>query len=136
MWIIGGELVGLELAEYLAHRGRQVTVLEESSRPGAGLYLVRRLRLLDELREAGVTLISKASQIAIGEQQVEYRNYRGQIRHIGADHVVVAKGAQGNLTLAENLEKQGFSVHTVGDCSGVTYIEGAMHDAAQVAARI
>ncbi len=134
--IIGGELVGLELAEYLVHRGRQVTVLEESSRPGAGLYLVRRLRLLDELREAGVTLISKASQIAIGEQQVEYRNYRGQIRHIGADHVVVAKGAQGNLTLAENLEKQGFSVHTVGDCSGVTYIEGAVHDAAQVAARI
>ncbi|MBB3046847.1 2,4-dienoyl-CoA reductase-like NADH-dependent reductase (Old Yellow Enzyme family)/NADPH-dependent 2,4-dienoyl-CoA reductase/sulfur reductase-like enzyme [Litorivivens lipolytica] len=134
--IIGGELVGLELAEYLAHRGKQVTVLEESSRPGAGLYLVRRLRLLDELREEGVTLISKASEIAIGDQQVAYRNYRGQIRHLGADHVVVAKGAEGNLSLADKLSHQGFSVHTVGDCSGVTYIEGAMHDAARVAATI
>ncbi|WP_372809639.1 FAD-dependent oxidoreductase [Litorivivens sp.] len=132
--IVGGELVGLELAEYLAHRGKQVVVLEQSSRPGAGLYLVRRLRLLEELRESGVTLISKAAEITIGDHKVAYRNYRGQIRQLGADHVVVAQGAQGNLALAEALQVQGFDVHAVGDCSGVTYIEGAMHEAARVAA--
>lgn len=134
--IIGGELVGLELAEFLAHRGREVTVVNESDRAGAGLYLVRRMRLLDELRELGVTLINSASEVALLDHVVSYRNYRGQVRQIAADHVVVAKGATADLSLADSLREAGLSVHTVGDCSGVTYIEGAMHDAARVAASL
>ena len=134
--IVGGELVGLELAEFLAHRGREVTVLNESDRAGAGLYLVRRMRLLDELRELGVTLINKASDIAVADHAVSYRNYRGQVRQLAADHVVVAKGAEGDLTLANALKDAGLNVHIVGDCSGVSYIEGAMHDAARVAASL
>ncbi len=134
--IIGGELVGLELAEFLAHRGRDVTVINESSHAGAGLYLVRRMRLLEELKELGVTLVNKAEEIAVLDHVVLYRNYRGQERCVGADHVVVAKGAEGDLKLADSLRSAGLSVHTVGDCSGVSYIEGAMHDAARVAASL
>ncbi|MDE2620033.1 MAG: FAD-dependent oxidoreductase, partial [Sphingomonadales bacterium] len=47
--IIGGELVGLELAEFLTERGRKVHVIEEAPRLGKGLTLVRRMRLLAEL---------------------------------------------------------------------------------------
>ena len=32
--IVGGGLVGLELAEFLLARGRQVTVLEPTDKPG------------------------------------------------------------------------------------------------------
>lgn len=131
--IIGGELVGLELAEFLAERGRQVTVLEESSRAGKGLYLVRRLRLLEELAHLNVTLINKAQEISIGDNTVSYRNYRGQQRSIAADHVIVAKGASGDSTLAESLQAEGFTVHSIGDCTGVSYIEGAIEAAADLA---
>lgn len=134
--IIGGELVGLELAEFLAHRGRQVTVLNESSRAGAGLYLVRRLRLLEELRDLKVDVLNNAGDIAIHDQRVSYRNSRGQIRQLAADHVIVAKGAQGDVSLASELKQAGFSVQSIGDCTGVSYIEGAMHDAARVAAAL
>ncbi|PLW81888.1 NADH:flavin oxidoreductase [Kineobactrum sediminis] len=134
--VIGGELVGLELAEFLAHRGREVTVIDEASRPGAGLYLVRRLRLLDELRELNVTLISKARDIAIGEHKVSYVNFRGQTRTLATDHVIVAKGASGDTTLAEALIAEGLSVHTIGDCTGVGYIEGAMESAAELVAQL
>ena len=134
--IIGGELVGLELAEFLAHRGRQVTVLNESSRAGAGLYLVRRLRLLEELRELQVDVLNQAGDIAIHDHSVSYRNSRGQIRQLAADHVIVAKGAQGDVSLASELEQAGFSVQSIGDCTGVSYIEGAMHEAARVAAAL
>jgi 2,4-dienoyl-CoA reductase-like NADH-dependent reductase (Old Yellow Enzyme family)/thioredoxin reductase len=131
--IIGGELVGLELAEFLAERGRQVTVLEESSRAGKGLYLVRRLRLLEELAHLNVTLINKAQEISIGDNTVSYRNYRGQQRSIAADHVIVAKGASGDSSLAESLQAEGFTVHSIGDCTGVSYIEGAIEAAADLA---
>lgn len=134
--VIGGELVGLELAEYLAHRGRQVTVIDESSRSGAGLYLVRRMRLLDELHELGVTLHNKATRISVGERAVSYRNQRGQVRTLAADHVIVAKGATGDTALAEQLRGEGLSVHTIGDCNGVGYIEGAMASAADLVAAI
>ena len=134
--IVGGELVGLELAEFLAHRGREVTVIEEGSRSGRGLYLVRRLRLLHELRELGVTLLNRARDIAIGKDTVSYVNYRGQQRHVAADHVIVAQGARGDDTLAQQLRAEGFTVHAIGDSTGVGYIEGAMESAAELAVRI
>jgi 2,4-dienoyl-CoA reductase-like NADH-dependent reductase (Old Yellow Enzyme family)/NADPH-dependent 2,4-dienoyl-CoA reductase/sulfur reductase-like enzyme len=134
--IIGGELVGLELAEFLAHRGRQVTVIDDAARFGAGLHIVRRWRALAELRELGVALLTHATEIAIGENCVTYVNLNGQARTVGADHVIVAKGAMGDLRLADSLRAAGFNVKTAGDCGGVGYIEGAMGDAARVAAEI
>lgn len=134
--IIGGELVGLELAEFLARRGRTVVVIDDAPRMGAGLQVVRRWRVLDELRELGVTLLPDAADIAIGDHVVSYRNRFGQTRTIAADQVIVAKGATGDVRLAEELRAAGFSVHVVGDANGVGYIEGAMQDAADVALAI
>ena len=131
--VIGSELVGLELAEFLSERGRRVTVIDEPPRPGRGLYLVRRMRLLDELQELGVAIQSGARDVRIGDREVSYTNYRGQERTVSADHVVVARGATGDLELADRLQAEGFTVHTIGDCTGVGYIEGAMHDAAELA---
>ncbi len=130
--IIGGELVGMELAEFLAHRGRQVCVLESSSRVGSGIPLVRRFRVVDECRRLGVAMVTGAADFAIGDHVVSYRNEGGQVRTIRADTVIVAKGATGNPSLAETLAAKGATVHLVGDCQGVGYIEGAMRDAALV----
>ncbi len=135
--IIGGELVGLELAEYLAERGRRVTVLEPSNRVGKGLFLVRRMRLIDELQgHLGVSINVGARDIRIGDHSVSYTNERAQERSVAADHVIVAQGAAANTTLADTLSAAGFTVHTIGDCTGVSYIEGAMEDAAELAATL
>lgn len=131
--IFGGELVGLELAEFLAHRDRTVTVLDEATKFGSGLPIVRRWRVLTELREAGVTLLPGAREWRIGEGVVSYVNWRHQTRTVACDHVIIARGATGDLTLAEQLRAAGFSVHVAGDCRGVGYIEGAMRSAAEVA---
>ncbi|MDE2436835.1 MAG: FAD-dependent oxidoreductase [Sphingomonadales bacterium] len=128
--IIGGELVGLELAEFLAERGRKVTVLEESSRVGKGIPLVRRFRAVDDCHELGVALLTEASDFRIGDRTVTYRNAHGQQRTLHADTVIVAKGATGDETLAEAMRDAGLIVHAIGDCSGIGYIEGAMRDAA------
>jgi len=127
--IIGGELVGLELAEFLAHRGRNVTVLEESTRVGKGIPLVRRFRAIDECRELGVAMVTSASDFIIGDHVVTYTVKTGQERTIRADTVIVAKGASADTGLADELTAAGFHVRTAGDCTGVGYIEGAMRDA-------
>lgn len=134
--IIGAELVGLELAEFLAERGRKVTVLDSSADAGKGLYLVRRLRLLEELDHLGVTIIRKAKDIAIEQGKVSYTNPFKQRRSIDTEQVIVAKGATSNTALADQLTEAGFKVHAIGDCTGVTYIEGAIEAAAEVAVAI
>lgn len=134
--IIGGELVGLELAEFLHERGRAVTVLEPASRLGKGLLLVRRMRLMAELREHGVTMQGGVRDIAISETEVSYTIGEADAHCVKADTVIVAMGASGDSGLADALRAQGFTVETVGDCNGVGYIEGAIRGAADTVARL
>ena len=131
--IIGVELVGLELAEFLAHRGRSVTVLDDAPGYGAGLTILRRAWLLDELVHLGVTLNNQARAMRIEENAVHYLDPDGVEQSVPADHVILAKGATGSVELADRLRAQGFAVDTVGDCNGVGYIEGAMRGAAEIA---
>lgn len=127
--IIGGELVGLELAEFLSERGRTVNVIEEAPRLGKGLTLVRRMRLLAELGEHGVGLHGGVTDIAIGADSVSFTDNAGVRQTVPGGNVIVAKGAEGDLSLADSLRDAGFTVHAIGDATGVGYIEGAMRGA-------
>jgi NADPH-dependent 2,4-dienoyl-CoA reductase/sulfur reductase-like enzyme len=132
--IIGGELVGCELAEFLMERGRDVTIIGEAPKFGGGLLLVRRMRLLAELREHGVAMFPGVTDIRIGNQAVSFTSEQGEAQNVAADHVVVAMGAHGDSTLANALRAAGHDVVEIGDGTGVTYIEGAIRGAAEAVA--
>jgi pyruvate/2-oxoglutarate dehydrogenase complex dihydrolipoamide dehydrogenase (E3) component len=129
--IIGGELVGLELAEFLAERGRKVNVIEAAPRLGKGLQLVRRMRILVELAEHGVGLHGGARDIAISKADVRFTDSKGEARSVEGDTVIVAMGAEGDQSLAELLKAADFTVHTIGDANGVGYINEAIRGAAE-----
>ena len=130
--VIGGGLVGLELAEFLAERGRQVTVLEEAPRFGLEMAHPRRWRALHELRELGVELVADARVREIRAADVEYEragNEEGPtVASATADTVVLAIGLGPNTSLAEALAESGVEIESIGDVTGVGYIEGAMRD--------
>ncbi len=134
--IIGGELVGVELAEFLIERGRKVTIVDDAPAFGKGLTLVRRMRILTELKEHGVEMFPAATDITIEADAVSFTARDGTTLKAAADHVIVAKGADGDLTLANRLRESGFSVRTIGDANGVGYIEGAMRGAYQVVTEV
>jgi 2,4-dienoyl-CoA reductase-like NADH-dependent reductase (Old Yellow Enzyme family)/NADH dehydrogenase FAD-containing subunit len=134
--IIGGELVGLELAEFLNERGRKVAVIEEGPKFGKGLTLVRRMRLIPELREHGVTLHAAAGDIRITRDAVAFVDAQGAASSEPADHVIVARGARGDSTLADQLRAAGLTVREIGDGAGIGYIEGAIRRAAEAVSAI
>ena len=134
--IIGGELVGIELAEFLQERGREVTVIGEAEKFGGGLLLVRRMRILAELKEHGVAMYPGSRDIAFTKQGVTFTDREGQTRQVPADHIIVAMGAHGDSTLANSLRAAGLNVLEVGDGTGVTYIEGAVRGAAEAVASL
>ena len=133
--VIGGGLVGVELAEFLSERGREVTVLEESQPLAIEMALPRRWRALHTLREHGVQLLTGAVVEAITDAGVVYSQH-GDRQVAPADHVIIATGVGDNRGLADALRPLGPDVHLLGDCKGVGYIEGAMKDAAQIARAI
>ena len=125
--IIGGGLVGVELAEFLVDRGRAVTVLEQGDKFGVELSVVRRWRVLHHLREAGVAMVAGVEVQSISDNTVNYK-VADSVRNAEADSVILAIGATANSALAEQLQSLDIPVLQAGDCSGVSYIEGAMHE--------
>lgn len=123
--IVGGGLVGLELAEFLAERGREVTVIEESRNLGTELSIVRRWRVLDHLKSLGVTIAKEAKVTSIDTQAVRYQ-VADDKQSVLADTVVMASGIAADTRLADSLTASGFNVKVIGDCNEVGYIEGAL----------
>ena len=126
--IIGGDLVGLELAEFLIERGRKVTVLEPSTSLGPNLSIVRRSRVVHLLKENGATLLTNATVNEISKEGVLYE--LGEEAHLAkADQVIIAMGANPNLELINALRDKNIAVTPIGDCTSVGYIHGAIADA-------
>ena len=130
--IVGGGLVGLELAEFLAERGRDVTVVEAGEKFGTELAIVRRWRVLEDLQQLGAVLINRTDVSCIKERSLTLVCDGDEVE-IETDTVILASGATGDLSLAELSQRLGFETHVAGDCDGVGYIEGAIHSAHAVA---
>jgi 2,4-dienoyl-CoA reductase (NADPH2) len=133
--IIGGGLVGLELAEYLVERQRKVVVLEPGPDLGAELAIVRRARVLHLLREHGALIHRNASSIRIGSDTVSFE-LKGELQALPAKQVIIAMGAQPDDSLLAALADRGPQVHRIGDCREVGYIDGAILDARKLVQRI
>jgi|TARA_B100000902_G_scaffold399863_1_gene473106 2,4-dienoyl-CoA reductase (NADPH2) len=126
--VIGGDLVGLELAEFLIERGRTVKVLEPSGSLGPNLSIVRRSRVVHMLKEHGVDLLTNVMIKEICDQKVIFDHEETE-KSLRADQVIIAIGASANLELADELSKLDLPLTSIGDCSSVGYIHGAIADA-------
>ncbi len=125
--VLGGGLVGIELAAFLAQRGRSVTVLEEGDTFATEMAHPRRWRELYELREAGARLHSGTTVTEVTSDEVIF-TMGDEIAAVHADNVIVATGLVPDESVADSFRAAGIDPIVVGDCSGVTYIEGAISE--------
>ena len=126
--IIGGDLVGLELAEFLVERGRKVKVLEPTGSLGPNLSIVRRSRVVHLLKEHGVDLLTNVDIKEIRGQEV-FVHHEDMEKTFKMDQVIIALGANPNLSLSRMLSKINIPHTTIGDCASIGYIHGAIGDA-------
>ena len=126
--IIGGDLVGLELAEFLVERGRKVKVLDPTGSLGPNLSIVRRSRVVHLLKEHGVDLLTNVEIKEIRGQEV-FVYHEDTDKTFKMDQVIIALGANPNLSLSRMLSKINIPHTTIGDCASIGYIHGAIGDA-------
>jgi len=133
--IIGGGLVGLELAEYLVERRRKVTILEPGASFGPELAIVRRARVLHELQAHGAVLHKSVDGIEIGAHTVSFTLDNARCE-IPCGQVIIAMGAQPDDSLLMELTAGRAAIHQIGDCRKVGYIDGAIRDARELVQRL
>lgn len=127
--VIGGSLVGLELAEFLAERGRKVTLLHDSQQLGLPLAMPRRWTAVRHAKEHGVQLKRNVAVTRITESAVEWTNAKGEAKSAPADMVIYADGTTAAAPLADDLRTAGIECEVIGDAGEVGYIHGAIHSA-------
>jgi len=136
--IIGGDLVALELAEFLASRGRLVSILEAGKDIAPEVGNKRKTEHMDRLDRLGVTVHVRATVERITTAAVVFTPAGGTTRQLPADSVVLAGAVEPDTTLFDALvaAMPSAEVHAAGDCTGLGLIRKATEEGARAACAI
>lgn len=111
--IIGGGLVGLEVADYLATQGCKVTVLEMKDKIGADLGSLRQIAVMMKMNQLKVELKPSSKVNSLSKEGVILES--GQT--IPCEHVVYAVGSKSvdNSELCSMMDKLSIPYQIIGD---------------------
>lgn len=113
--IIGGGIVGCEVAEMLAEKGNKVIILEMLPQVAAALEIVHKFDMFALFKKLGIKSSTSSVVKRIESDGVVYEK-DGAEMHTDADMVVLAIGQKPfGLELIEQLEAEGLEVVVVGD---------------------
>lgn len=133
--IVGGGMIGCEAAEYLADRGKKVTIIEMLERIGADIGMTTRWVVMQRLRNAGINMETRAKVEEITDQGVVVG--RGDSREFfSADSVVLAVGLLPQDELASRLKGMVTECYTIGDCNQAQRIIQAIDDGYRISREI
>jgi NADPH-dependent 2,4-dienoyl-CoA reductase/sulfur reductase-like enzyme len=130
--ILGGGLVGCELAIYMAGLGRKVTVLEMAPAPNFGWNLLQGQSIRIEFDKLGIELKVNTKVKAVEDGAVLAEGPEGETR-FEADTVVSALGMVPLREEAAALALTAPEFYQLGDCLDVKNIYAATNMAYQIA---
>ena len=131
--VIGGGLIGMEVADYLSEKGIQVTIVEMLKRSPVLKITSHGYMLHNRLRERKCRMIFGVEVKSIGDGCVEC-SMEGELSEISpVDQVVVAVGMKPVNALKDVLEKLGIPFAVVGDAGKPRRIIEATEEGARAA---
>lgn len=136
--VVGGGLVGCELALWLARDGKNVTLVEVQDKLLAlngPLCHANSDMLVRLVPYSGVKVLT-SSKIVKTTEKGALVDVNGNSQEIAADSVVLAVGYSSVTSLYEELKNEISEVHLIGDARKVANIMYAIWDAYEVAANI
>jgi len=129
--IIGGELVGCELAEFLVNKGKSVTIMRRGPQMATKVGSARRYGLLQRLTYKGVRLLPNIRYERITVDGVSVTLEDGYSQTIAADSIILAAGARPNSDLYEPI-RNNIQTYVAGDVIQPRGILEAIHEGAAV----
>ncbi|MEK4515989.1 FAD-dependent oxidoreductase [Paenibacillus sp. FSL H8-0122] len=135
--IVGGGLVGLEVAEYLHGKASKITVVEMLDKVAKDLGELRSICVMESLHESGVQLMTNTKCLEINEYGVVIES-NGEVSAYPCDSVVVAIGAKSRNYegLQHFCNEHDIPVHVIGDALRARRALNAVSEAHEVARMI
>ena len=140
--IIGGKLVGLTTALFLAERGKKVSVITRN-KIGRGLIHNNKLIFQEYLLKNDVRLFPHCTPESITDEGVNCWWDSGEAPEkdpifffLKAETVVLAVGAVNNYRLGDLITGFVPETYKIGDCSGKRSVFAAMRDGSETARKI
>ncbi len=117
--IIGGQIQGLQLAEFLSQRGREVTIVDSEPESNLGRKLPGFVqpRLVNYVKAQGVKVEMGVLYHRITDEGIEVTTSYGITKTIEADSIVIAVPSSTNAAFADSLQGKVPEVYAVGDCN-------------------
>lgn len=113
--ILGGGLVGLELAVFMAGKGKKVTVLEMTEELATDPYGMHTMALMQEIERLGIDVRLSTRALEIDEKSVRCEGPEGELV-LPADTVVYATGQAPLREEAFALSQLAPEFFQIGDC--------------------
>ncbi len=135
--IIGGGLVGLEVAEYISGKADKITVIEMLDQVAKDLGQLRKICVMENLFAESINTITNAKCIEIKESSVVIDN-KGSIEEIECDSVVVSIGAKSRKfnEISDYCDKNNIKYYTIGDVVRARRALNCIAEAVEVARQI
>ncbi len=136
--VVGGGLVGCELALWLAQKGKKVTIVELQNKLLAlnGPLCHANSEMLERLIPYKGIEVLTSSKIIKTTEKGALVDVAGDTREICADSVVLAVGYNSERTIYEQIKYDIDDIHLIGDARKVANIMYAIWDAYEVARNI
>lgn len=124
--VIGGDQIGLQIADYLSEAGAEVTVAEPGHHFAGKMAANDRWYLTSRCIEKGVRRVKDVQAIAMSGAAVKLAAKAGDVELDGVNRIVFASERHALRDLAEAGRAKGIETHVIGDAFDVNSEDGGM----------
>lgn len=133
--VIGGGLVGIETAEFLALQGKKVHIIEMTDTIGADVELLIKRYMYETIEKHGIeSHVNTKCKALFADHALLESNGNESI--LACDAVVFAVGSRCNTYVESIVKDMGIPYHAVGDAVSVGKVQNAIWTAHEVARTI
>jgi pyruvate/2-oxoglutarate dehydrogenase complex dihydrolipoamide dehydrogenase (E3) component len=132
--VLGGGLIGLETALFLASFGNDVTVLKRYKTISKDIDPVYAPHLLSILQKQGVKIISEVTIMEIEQNHVLIKNNSKELNKVYFDKIVLTRELMPSNKLAKEIEVD--EIYLIGDALKPRRIFNAIYEGFMIGRRI
>ena len=127
--VIGGGLIGLEVASKLGDKDNKVVIVEMLDEMARGMEMIEKAMTLKKLKEKNTVMMTNTKVVAVEDNKVFVETPEGEKVIDGIDKIVVATGMKSYVPF----KPEGVPVYVIGDAKKVGKAQEAIREAFELA---